>query len=54
MNTQNKRFFVEFEDHSYIYIHAASEEEIREILEPTEDTEALKGTPPIVCIEITD
>lgn len=49
-----KRFFVEFENHSYIYVYANSETEVREILEPTEDTETLKGTSPIICIEDTE
>lgn len=49
----SKRFFVEFQNHSYVYIHAASEKEVREILEPTDDTETLQGTSPILCIEAT-
>ena len=50
----NKRFFVEFENHLYLYVLAKSSEEVRQILEPTEDTETLQGTSPILLIEPTE
>ena len=50
----NKRFFVEFENHLYLYVSAKSSEEVREILEPTDDTETLQGTSPILSIEATE
>tara|TARA_R100000781_G_scaffold75076_2_gene46713 strand:+ start:881 stop:1036 length:156 start_codon:yes stop_codon:yes gene_type:complete len=50
----NKRFFVEFENHTYLYVQANSEEEVQEIIEPTEDTDILQGTSPILSIEATE
>tara|TARA_R100001460_G_scaffold44048_2_gene80569 strand:+ start:5982 stop:6137 length:156 start_codon:yes stop_codon:yes gene_type:complete len=50
----NKRFFVEFENHSYIYVYAKSAEEVRQIIETTEDTETLHGTSPILSVEATE
>ena len=49
-----KRFFVEFENHCYIYVKAMSAEEVREIIEPTEDNGLLKGTSTIIVIEATE
>ena len=49
----SKRFFVEFQNHIYLYVYAKSAEEVREIIEPTENTETLQGTSPILCIEAT-
>jgi len=50
----NKRFFVEFENHFYLYVFAKSREEVLEILEPTEDTDTLQGTSPILSIQATE
>ena len=49
-----KRFFVEFENHLYLYVYAKSAEEVREIIEPTEDTETLQGSSPILYIDATE
>ena len=49
-----KRFYVEFENHCYVYVYAKSAKEVQEIIEPTEDTENLKGTSPINVIEATE
>ena len=50
----NKRFFVEFENHIYLYVYAKSADEVREILEPTDDTETLRGTSPILFVAETE
>jgi hypothetical protein len=49
-----KRFFVEFENHLYVYVYAKSEEEVLSIIEPTDDTETLQGTSKIILIEATE
>ena len=50
----NKRFFVEFEGHIYLYVYAESAEAVQDIIEPTEDTDTLHGTSPILSIQATE
>lgn len=51
--SQVERYFVEFENHFHIYVHASSPEEVQKIIEPTDDTKDLRGTSPILLIETT-